>query len=77
VAAWFETREDALLTMRTEDEPHPEEPAFAGVSKDGASGTFSYSFAIASSVVTVFQFRVVALRPRTFSIALLDSLVSP
>jgi hypothetical protein len=48
VASWFETREDALLTMRVWDlgprvlrphrglGPHPEEPAFAGVSKDGA-----------------------------------------
>jgi hypothetical protein len=24
VGSWFETREDALLTMRTEHEPHPE-----------------------------------------------------
>jgi hypothetical protein len=38
VASWFETREDALLTMRsgtwpTHPRPHPEEPALAGVSK--------------------------------------------
>jgi len=25
VASWFETREDALLTMRVQQEPHPEE----------------------------------------------------
>ncbi len=37
----------------------------------------NYSAAMACSVVTVFQFRVVAPTPRTFSIAPLDNLVSP
>src|SRR6267142_2594009 len=34
-ASWFETREDALLTMRGNGCPHPEERALARVSKDG------------------------------------------
>jgi hypothetical protein len=39
--SWFETREDALLTMRSENlswlRPHPEERALARVSKDAAT----------------------------------------
>ncbi len=38
-------------------------------------GVASYSIAISCSVVTVFQFRVVAPTDSTFSIAVFDNLV--
>jgi hypothetical protein len=77
VGSWFETREDALLTMRTEHEPHPEEHREAMRLEGWSQRKFLYSPAISCSVITVFQFRVVAPTPRAFSIAPLDSLVSP
>jgi hypothetical protein len=66
----FETKLDT--TAFSHHNPHGVwVPAFAGTT------TENHSAAITCSVVTVFQFRVVAPTPRTFSIAPLDSLVSP